>query len=215
MAITLNGGTGVITGLTALPDGIVTNDDLAGSIADGKITGLSASKLTGALPAISGASLTGITTGKVLQVVSTTKTDPFSTNTTSWPDITGLSVSITPSATTSKVLVFYEVMRGNGNGVITLFRLMRDSTAIGLGGADGLREQVGRGWYAGVSDHTWHFASVSQTYLDSPSTTSATTYKVQCRPNSGYLYVNRQGNDTNADYVRRASSSITAIEIGA
>ena len=48
MGVTINGGTGVITGLTALPDGIVTNDDLAGSIADGKITGLSASKLSGA-----------------------------------------------------------------------------------------------------------------------------------------------------------------------
>ena len=62
MAITLNGGTGVITGVSVggLPDGCVANDDLAGSIADGKITGLTASKLTGALPAISGASLTGI-----------------------------------------------------------------------------------------------------------------------------------------------------------
>ena len=59
MTVTIN-GSGVLTGVTTLPDGIVTNDDLAGSIADGKITGLTASKLTGALPAISGASLTGI-----------------------------------------------------------------------------------------------------------------------------------------------------------
>ncbi len=208
MGVTINGGTGVITGVSVggLPDGVVDSGTLATNSVD------SDELINGAIDASHLASGVG---GKVLQVVHTTKTDPFSTNTTSWPDITGLSVSITPSATTSKVLVFYEVMRGNGNGVITLFRLMRDSTAIGLGGADGLREQVGRGWYAGVSDHTWHFASVSQTYLDSPSTTSATTYKVQCRPNSGYLYVNRQGNDTNADYVRRASSSITAIEIGA
>jgi len=60
MAITINGSAGTITGLSAggLPDGSVTNDDLAGSIADGKITGLTASKLTGALPAIAGASLT-------------------------------------------------------------------------------------------------------------------------------------------------------------
>lgn len=70
MAITLNGGTGVITGISVggLPDGSVTNDDLAGSIADGKITGLTASKLTGALPAISGASLTSLpgVTAKVI-----------------------------------------------------------------------------------------------------------------------------------------------------
>ena len=62
MAITINGGTGVITGVSVggLPDGCVANDDLAGSIVDGKITGLTASKLTGALPAISGASLTSL-----------------------------------------------------------------------------------------------------------------------------------------------------------
>ena len=61
MAITIN-GSGSITGLSAggLPDGSVTNDDLAGSIADGKITGVSSSKLSGALPARSGASLTGL-----------------------------------------------------------------------------------------------------------------------------------------------------------
>lgn len=61
MAITIN-GSGTITGLSAggLPDGSVTNDDLAGSIADGKITGLSSSKLSGALPSIDGSNLTGI-----------------------------------------------------------------------------------------------------------------------------------------------------------
>lgn len=61
MAITIN-GSGTITGLSAggLPDASVTNDDLAGSIADGKITGLSSSKLSGALPSIDGSSLTGV-----------------------------------------------------------------------------------------------------------------------------------------------------------
>jgi len=64
MAIVIN-GSGTITGLSAggLPDSSILNDDLAGSIADGKITGLSSSKLTGALPVIDGSSLTGITTG--------------------------------------------------------------------------------------------------------------------------------------------------------
>ena len=61
MAIVIN-GSGTVTGLSVggLPDGTVDNDTLAGSIVDGKITGLSSSKLSGALPAISAASLTNI-----------------------------------------------------------------------------------------------------------------------------------------------------------
>jgi len=70
MAIAINGD-GTITGVSVggLPDGCVANDDLAGSIVDGKITGLAASKLTGALPAISGASLTGLPTGSAVSHV--------------------------------------------------------------------------------------------------------------------------------------------------
>ena len=59
MSVTISGD-GTITGSINLPNGSVTNDDLAGSIADGKITGLTASKLSGALPAISGASLSNL-----------------------------------------------------------------------------------------------------------------------------------------------------------
>lgn len=66
MAISIIGN-GTITGINTggLPDGCVANDDLAGSIADGKITGLSSSKLSGALPAIDGSALTGISGGDV------------------------------------------------------------------------------------------------------------------------------------------------------
>jgi hypothetical protein len=67
-------------------------------------------------------------TGSVLQVVSTTKTDTFSTSSTSYTDLTGLSVSITPTSATSKVLVFYTV---NGKQTTTpSMRLVRNSTAI-------------------------------------------------------------------------------------
>ena len=46
-------------------------------------------------------------TGNILQVVSTTKTDTFSTTSTSYVDITGLSVSITPTSTSSKIFIKY------------------------------------------------------------------------------------------------------------
>ena len=79
----------VITGQTALAVAPADTDEFL--ISDG-----------GVLKRLD-ASLIG---GKVLQVVSTAKTDTFSTSSTSFTDITGLSVAITPSATSSKILVF-------------------------------------------------------------------------------------------------------------
>jgi len=79
-------------------------------------------------------------TGKIAQVLSTTKTDTFTTSSTTYTDITGLSVSITPSSTSSKILVFVTV---NGQGVVSqnqaFFQLVRDTTPIGNGAAAGSR----------------------------------------------------------------------------
>ena len=77
--------------------GIVTATSFSGSLA--------ASQLTGALPAISGAALTGVSAGKILQVVSTVKSDVFSTTSQTFTDITGLSATITPANSNTKVFV--------------------------------------------------------------------------------------------------------------
>lgn len=94
MAITINGGTGVITGISVggLPDGCVANDDLAGSIVDGKITGLSASKLSGSLPSISGASLTNLPSPAIRYVDATlnanmTLSDGVAAKVTDWEEL--------------------------------------------------------------------------------------------------------------------------------
>ena len=68
--------------------------------------------------------------GKVLQIQQTTKLDIVSTTTTSFHDITGLSVNITPSSTSSKILCFYNVCIGNSSTSNDALRLMRDSTSI-------------------------------------------------------------------------------------
>ena len=72
----------------------------------------------------------GLTTGKILQVKSVTKTDGgFSTNSTSYTDVTGLSVAITPTSSNSKILVSANI-HGIGDGSTqAYFRFMRDSTA--------------------------------------------------------------------------------------
>ena len=210
MAITLNGGTGVITGVSVggLPDGCVANDDLAGSIADGKITGLTASKLTGALPAISGASLTGISGGKVLQVVQTV-TNTQIVNTTDPSDVDLMSVSITPSATSSKILIMMTWFEGasNPNGA---YRLLRDSTSLG----DASSSYDGGTGFASYDDsavtNDYMLESKTFTFLDSPSTTSAITYKLSTH-SSAAVYFNTAKYAANG----HATSTITVMEIGA
>ena len=76
------------------------------------------------------------TPGSVVQVLSTTKTDDFSTTSTSYTDITGLSVAITPKFSSSKILVSYIVNGSNYGSGMTL-QLLRDSTIIGSGTGTG------------------------------------------------------------------------------
>ena len=150
--------------------------------------------------------------GSILQVVSTTKTDAASTTSTSFSDVSGLSVSITPSSATSKVLVSYTV-QGNGRaGSTSLFvRLLRDSTLISAGAAAGNRTEV--------SGHslTGEFAieTTGGNFLDSPATTSAITYKIAFSSSvSGQAaYINRAHQDTDAATTPRGVSSITVMEV--
>lgn len=146
-------------------------------------------------------------TGKILQVVQATKADFFSTTSTSFVDITGLSVAITPSATSSKILVFVTVQASAGGGGDGIYRLVRDATAIGVGTA-------GTG-YNGIamaaSSYQNQIFTIGLNFLDSPATTSATTYKLQLLSNTGTSYVNRRGvGDSYGGF-----SSITVMEISA
>lgn len=152
-----------------------------------------------------------IYTGAVLQVVSATKTDTFSTATTgSYVDITGLSVSITPTSSTSKILIHFHVSVGPSD--ILSVQLVRNSTAICIGDAgNGFQATLGGVPSPSNGDKTFPMAG---NFLDSPATTSATTYKVQMRNYSGTSFVNRTVNDTNgAAYNARSTSTITVMEI--
>jgi hypothetical protein len=155
--------------------------------------------------------------GKVLQIVSTAKTDTFSTSSTSFVDVTGLSVTITPSSATSKILIFADVKIGNATAVGAFVRLMRDSTAIYIGDAAGSRT---RATYSTADDPSsqWIYQGAG-IFLDSPATTGATVYKIQmsseASPNTGTVYINSSGEDlTTADFARTASS-ITVMEVSA
>jgi hypothetical protein len=154
--------------------------------------------------------------GKVLQVVSTTKSDTFTT-TSDMVDITGLTVDITPSATTSKILVLSTI---NGSQEVGITRsgitLVRDSTAIFIGDTASSRRRASGA--VGAPAATVMGTSSSSCFLDSPSTTSAVTYKWQCGMiggNPGDVYINRTDDDSDSADIIRMASTITVMEIGA
>jgi hypothetical protein len=156
--------------------------------------------------------------GKILQVISTAKTDTFSLSSTSYTDITGFSVSITPTSATSKIMIFWSTSIGSaGNAAGASVRLMRDSTAIGIGDAAGSRPRATGGFYVGDVTAPNNIATVAGMFLDSPATTSATTYKMQMQGGSTTtVYLNRTDGDRNtASYDPRSISTITVMEVGA
>ena len=155
--------------------------------------------------------------GKVLQVVSITKTDTFSASvaTGTYTDITGLSVSITPSSASNKILIFAKVDGGADSGLSRpqYYRLLRDSTVIGSGVTEGNRP--GNSFSSGAY-YARSMISGSLNFLDSPATTSAITYKIDVSHESGAtstVYVNRSSIDDNLGATKRGISIITLMEI--
>jgi|DEB3_MinimDraft_2_1074329.scaffolds.fasta_scaffold00056_11 hypothetical protein len=139
--------------------------------------------------------------GKVLQVVNATYSTSATSSSDTWTD-TGLTVTITPTASTSKILIIGAI---NGCGKETSssaalgLRLMRGATQLAFFGdtigynASTVEARVGTG--------------ATASYLDSPATTSATTYKFQFRSSQNSSTVFIQGGNS--------TSNITVLEIGA
>jgi hypothetical protein len=155
-------------------------------------------------------------TGSVLQVVSAAKTDTFSLASSTFTDITGLSVTITPTSATSKILIMATTnASGSSGGYMASTRLVRDSTAIYVGDAAGSRLQAS---VSARNNDSGDARMHSMVFLDSPATTSAITYKVQlaCQE-SQTICVNRSFDDLDVGNAARArtASSITVMEIAA
>lgn len=192
MAIAIDGD-GTITGISVggLPDGIVDTD----MIAAGAVTA-----------AKRGA-------GAILQVLQTTKTDTFSTSSTSFTDITGLSVSITPSSTSNKILVLFNVPVSASSSAAAHLTLLRGSTEIFIGDAGGSRTRATAGSHSVIHNGTTNFAVQ---FLDSPSSTSSVTYKIQIKAQSSHTaVVNSASTDTDNVQNLRVPSAITVMEVAA
>jgi hypothetical protein len=153
------------------------------------------------------------TTGSVLQVVSTTKTDTYSANNSTFTTITGLTATITPSSTSSQIMVIASVAGGvDATASTGHLRLVRDATAIAVGASPSSR--VASTTMMQSNGGTSQGSYILQT-LDSPATTSAITYAVQeTRSNqSATVTINRSLNDTDNAQHGRTTSTITLMEI--
>ena len=151
-------------------------------------------------------------TGKILQVVQTTKTDKFSTASTSFVDVTGLSVSITPSSTSSKILLLCTISIGGATLGSLIAKILVGSTDLLVGDSAGSRPR------ANFQNITYNIeGSVYNNvfnYLHSPSSTSAQTYKVQVVSPAGYTgAINSTGTDNDNAYYSRTSSTMIAMEV--
>jgi hypothetical protein len=151
-------------------------------------------------------------TGTVLQVVQTTKTDSFSTTSTSY--VTFITVSITPTSASSKVLVTFGANGGTAGDVAHGYLgMFRGATQLFKADAAGSRTGATSVINTGTQQQLYY----GGTFLDSPATTSSTTYTIQVLSSNGQaIYLNRSGRDNNApDYDGRSVSSITVMEIAA
>lgn len=203
-----------------LPSTVVnSNVDLTTLSASNLTSGTVATARLGSGTASSSTFLRGDSTyaaaggGKVLQIVSVTKVDTFNTTSTSFVDITGLTLNITPSATSSKVLVLWNVNTGSSAGYNGAIQLNRGGTPIGGGTAASSRPT---GQFHHLTPTAATELNSAGSFLDSPSSTSALTYNFKgLTEGSLGLYVNRSTSDDNNTMYARSSSSITLIEIGA
>jgi hypothetical protein len=154
--------------------------------------------------------------GGIIQVKSVSKSDTFSSNSTSYTDVTGLSVSITPTRADSKILVMMHVQIGHDSDVAGFLRLMRDSTAIAVGTDVSSRIACTVGMFDDALFNTSRQGQIITNFLDSPASTSSQTYGFKFRHaenGSMTCYLNRNHNDGDSTLVQRPISSITLYEV--
>ena len=165
---------------------------------------------------VDGVDVSAITTGKILQVVSTASDVAASNNGSSYTSV--LATTITPSATSSKVLVLVSAhfsMSTDTYGGATLLRggtEIHKSTAT-TGGGNANQYSVPINNRSG--DAGWEARTISINHLDSPNTTSATTYALGFRKDYGsQLMFNRPYYTNNAAYHWNVVSELVLMEVG-
>ena len=161
---------------------------------------------------------TTATAGKILQVKQAVKSDRQTIQSQTLVDITGMSVSITPSSTSSKILVDYSLVVFANVQYYTMRLLRNNDSTIFIGDTNPNATSQSRGAFGTYQASYVNAMTVAQKFLDSPNTTSATTYKLQahCPYSSSYIIaINSAVNQDNYTYMTNCVSSITVMEVAA
>lgn len=171
------------------------------------------------LPDVNGTVATTTTAGKILQVVQTVKTSKQTIQSASLTDIAGMSVTITPSSSSNKVLISYSLIAFTNGGQYWSMRLLRGSSDdIFIGDINSSATSQQRASFGGYTQSYVEARCIAQEFLDSPNTTSATTYKLQAHTpySSSYVIgINSSPTQDNYTYMNNTVSTITAIEVAA
>jgi len=158
--------------------------------------------------------------GGITQIISATKTDTFTTTAaiSSPAAVTGLACTITPTSTSNKILIFVNIgMATTTNDDYGVrFHLYRGGSQIAEAQGDASGNNVRVAFSVRTSKDT-RFSAPSMMYLDSPSTTSATTYQLYCsvEPSGGSACINRDGDGRDIEEFPRTMSTFTVMEVSA
>ena len=155
--------------------------------------------------------------GGIIQVKSTTMTTTatYSISGMTWTEVGGLTTTITPTRSDSKILVMANIGGISSNGEYQRYgmALRRNSTNIGVN-SDGVNHTRANWTYYGRNFGNTPDTFAVFNHLDSPGTTSAVSYKVMITTEGSYtLYINRSVTDSSASSVFRCASSLTLMEI--
>ena len=156
--------------------------------------------------------------GGIIQIKSTTVTaGTFYTNSGSFTDITGMSVTITPTRSDSKIFIMSNLCYGGDANLYAGVKLLRDSTAIGLSTWPTGNQTAATFTVTLGNVGNWEYKTLTAAHqiLDTPSTTSAVTYKLQVFSDTSdrTFYLNRPWSGSNSNWIVAGSSTITAIEV--
>ena len=149
---------------------------------------------------------------RILQVVQSAKTDTSTMSGSTFTNIPGLSVTITPYSNTSKFLLLTQVNYGsNGQPVMMRFSGGNSGNYVGDAAGNRIRTAIDADGESLVS-----MLNIMFFYLDSPATASAITYTVQARVgNANTFYINRSNTDTDDNTFQRAASNLVVLEVSA